>query len=51
VPEWIRHNFFFKNCQIFEILFNVCAKILIKPKVEVSGLNSRPSSIATVWTH
>jgi len=41
---------YFLFCQIFEKLFNICAKILIKSKVQLSSLNHRHSStLAWNW--
>ncbi len=45
VPKWIWHKLnYFSFCRVFEKLFSICAEISIKSKVQLSGLNHKPSS-------
>jgi hypothetical protein len=42
VPDQIQRKLnYFSFCQIFEILFSICAKILIKSKVQLSAGHTR----------
>lgn len=46
--KWIQHKLnLFIFGQIIENLVNINVEILIKPKIQLLGLNCRPSSIKT----